>query len=254
MPEDRPTDLKQLAQRLEELAAEGQDLIQWGTNDAIGEWIARLHHELEWADQLVKRLDPERHGEVSIWQPQFRRMSNLATTASRYAGFALALHDKVSAWADIDLLLPPPPASGLFLAEADRPFTAWRHASELLSAAEEAVWAADPYLQDPALELFVNVPASANVRLLGRENSAANPATVHRFAAERGGATEYRVSAHSDMPHDRFLGVDGQVYVSGASFKDIGKRFSVFLRIDDADVSGALIDRFETLWANAERI
>ena len=116
-----------------------------------------------------------------------------------------------------------------FVVDPNTEFSSWQRIRELVEGATTEVWAVDPFISSAALPLFLPLPSTVSVRLLTVSKQAADIADWTRFVQERGGASELRLAAKSDMFHDRFLGIDGVVYMSGSSFKDIGRRFSALI-------------------------
>jgi hypothetical protein len=71
-----------------------------------------------------------------------------------------------------------------------------------------------------------------------------------KFNQERGGTCEARVGL--DDQHDRYLVIDTRAFLSGASFKDLGKRESVIT--ETVELRDAIVTVFERRWASAQVI
>ena len=81
-----------------------------------------------------------------------------------------------------------------------------------------------------------------------KERKAELAVAVRRLGANR----EVEIRASSAF-HDRFVfGDDGHVHVMGTSLNGVGVRLSVMVRLEEAEVVGAVKSAFESAWTNGE--
>ena len=118
-----------------------------------------------------------------------------------------------------------PPVEGVFF--DGKIFDAYKFASDLIRSAKERIILIDNYVDDTVLQMLDkrqdNVAASiytkeinANLKLdVQKHNAQYRPIDIHQFADS----------------HDRFLLIDDNVYLIGASLKDLGKKMFAFSKI-----------------------
>jgi hypothetical protein len=118
-----------------------------------------------------------------------------------------------------------PPVEGVFF--DGKIFDAYKFASDLIRSAKERIILIDNYVDDTVLQMLDkrqdNVAASIytkeiNAKLnldVQKHNAQYRPIDIHQFADS----------------HDRFLLIDDNVYLIGASLKDLGKKMFAFSKI-----------------------
>lgn len=118
-----------------------------------------------------------------------------------------------------------PPVEGVFF--DGKIFDAYKFASDLIRSAKERIILIDNYVDDTVLQMLDkrqdNVAASiytkeinAKLKLdVQKHNAQYRPIDIHQFADS----------------HDRFLLIDDNVYLIGASLKDLGKKMFAFSKI-----------------------
>ena len=118
-----------------------------------------------------------------------------------------------------------PPVEGVFF--DGKIFDAYKFASDLIRSAKERIILIDNYVDDTVLQMLDkrqdNVVASiytkeinAKLKLdVQKHNAQYRPIDIHQFADS----------------HDRFLLIDDNVYLIGASLKDLGKKMFAFSKI-----------------------
>ncbi|MBR1799812.1 MAG: virulence RhuM family protein [Bacteroidales bacterium] len=119
-----------------------------------------------------------------------------------------------------------PPVEGIFF--DGQVFDAYRFVSDLVRSAKQRISLFDNYIDDtvltlldkrePAVEATIYTKSiSPQLALdLKRHNSQYRPITITQF----------------DRVHDRFLCIDDTIYHVGASFKDLGKKWFAFSRLE----------------------
>ena len=118
-----------------------------------------------------------------------------------------------------------PPVEGVFF--DGKIFDAYKFASDLIRSAKKRIILIDNYVDDTVLQMLDkrqdNVVASiytkeinAKLKLdVQKHNAQYRPIDIHQFADS----------------HDRFLLIDDNVYLIGASLKDLGKKMFAFSKI-----------------------
>lgn len=131
-------------------------------------------------------------------------------------------------------------------------FDAYVTLKEILDAAAHSVTVVDPYTDDATLRPLLTLGTGVQVRLLTVKPSKDFAHAVERFREQWGGNIEARKGIK--QLHDRFLLVDGRVFFSGASFKDLGQRGSMIDEIRSEAVKDAVKKDVEASWKEAEPI
>ena len=118
-----------------------------------------------------------------------------------------------------------PPVEGVFF--DGKIFDAYKFASDLIRSAKKRIILIDNYVDDTVLQMLDkrqdNVSASiytkeikASLKLdVQKHNAQYRPIDIHKFADS----------------HDRFMLIDDDVYLIGASLKDLGKKMFAFSKI-----------------------
>ena len=194
---DRPRDLRGVSEQLSELAEWGRGLQPIaGTRTLVDsadrvEWMLAREEVVEWAQAVTQRVDAQR-AERLPWVPRARNVFwNEEQVFDAHVAAALSLVLRLRVWADeVDILDEPAPET--VIVDADTPFSSWLRIGSLISSATSEVWVTDPYINDDALTLFLNVPSGAALRLLTRQGKGQTPDAWQRFCRQRGGLNECR--------------------------------------------------------------
>ncbi|MEO9254385.1 MAG: hypothetical protein ABI305_02510 [Tepidiformaceae bacterium] len=247
---DRPKDPRTVCEQLSRLVDWGKELQRRYSSDAERyEWIQARLEVIEWARYVSAKVDAAFEARI-LWQPPTNPLRNIDRMFDASVAATEVIRTRICVWADkLEILDEPSPE--FVLLDANTPFSSWKRIGELVATAATEVWAADPYITDDALPLFLKVASAATVRLLTREDQTPTPAGWKKFCGERGGTSKVHLGSKDQMFHDRFFGVDDRVFLSGASLKDVGKRFSVLTQLDDAAHAAYVRAKFEALWASS---
>ena len=111
---------------------------------------------------------------------------------------------------------------------------ATRAIAEQFARATDEVVIIDPYVGSGTIRLLAWVPATVEVTVIGSKIEAEATAEAATLRAHGRRLRVVKVPPQA-MPHDRWFRVDGVWWHSGASLKDLGRRFSRISRIDDAE-------------------
>lgn len=243
----RPTTLRGVADHLAELVARGENLqAAYATDEELEAWILESLEVVEWDRYVVRSADPAFESRLQ-WRPPENYTRGVKHLFDTFVAARRALEMRIRVRADASDLLDQPPRE-FVLVDDGKPFTEWLRLAGLISAATSTVVAVDPYIGDDTLALFVPVSSAVSLRLLSREGQSPTAAGWARFCKERGGTNELRLVPHKQMFHDRFLAIDGRVFLSGASFKDVGTRFSTLIEFTDQDLRAEVAHRIDALW------
>ncbi|MBI5947074.1 MAG: hypothetical protein HY875_02930 [Chloroflexi bacterium] len=246
----KPTNLRSLRQQVQDLLQRGEEISsrsgERGIDAEILSWLLDYDHVLRWAEVVATRVAPDKARKLNWSTASDPDLWPLFSGAKVHVQVLL---NAITVWEAEGRLFAEPPRE-FVLIDADTPYSTWVRLQALLNSAKRELWVADPYLREEALELFVRVPAQASLRLLGSDRPPA-VGVWQKFQQERGGTSEYRVAKESERFHDRFLGLDGRVFLSGASLKDAGRRFSALIEFADAAVASAVTSQFEQLWGKS---
>ena len=144
-------------------------------------------------------------------------------------------------------------ATGVFA--PGQTFRAWQEFRGVVRSAAKSVWIEDAWLDGEVVALLGDdVPAGAGLRVLGPKKSNRHwngaLASLKRLGAEMLGRLEVCVS---DDVHDRHVYVDGKVWRSSESFKDMAKKRTTKL-VPEAENAEALLADFERRWSDARRV
>lgn len=243
----RPTTLRGVADHLADLVAWGENLqAAYATDEELEAWILGRLEVVEWDRYVVRSADPAFESRI-IWRPPESRAWGLKRMFDTLVAATRTLEMRIRVRADASDLLDQPPRE-FVLVDDGKPFTEWLRLAGLISAATSTVIAVDPYIRDDTLALFVQVDSAVSLRLLSREDQSPSAVSWAKFRKERGGPNELRLAPHKEMFHDRFLAIDGRVFLSGASLKDVGNRFSTLIEFTDPDLRANVAHRIDALW------
>ena len=120
-------------------------------------------------------------------------------------------------------------------------YDAYKLVVSLIKTAKTSITVIDNYLDSSILDMLENKSASVAVTLITANQQRLSKQHVLTFSAQHG---QVQVISNKDF-HDRFLIVDGkEVYVFGASFKDLGNKCFAVFKYEDC---GELLVRVEGL-------
>ena len=118
-----------------------------------------------------------------------------------------------------------PPVEGVFF--DGKIFDAYKFASDLIRSAKERIILIDNYVDDTVLQMLDKRQDNATASIYTKEINAKLKLDVQKHNAQ------YRpIDIHQFADsHDRFLLIDDNVYLIGASLKDLGKKMFAFSKI-----------------------
>jgi len=248
-PSERPAQLEGVADQLEDLCNRAESILAgatvYDTDAASLKWLEDFFEVFGWARIVSDRLVPARASEFN-WQAQVPNSADVWSQFSGYKVVARAALSSVRSWAAERRFFPETKGDFVLL-HADTPFSSSLHLEALLESAQQNVWIADPYLKKDALLHLLAVRKGTSLRLLGRDEPP-TAALWQKFSIERGGTSEYRICPKASMFHDRFLAIDGRLFLSGASIRQLGERFSALVEVEDARLVGHIEGLFESTW------
>jgi len=138
------------------------------------------------------------------------------------------------------------------LIDARTPHSAYVFLRDIIEGASQSILVADPYVDRSLFPLLSNVKPSVAIRILTRQQNLPRDFAeeLHRFQQEKG----VRIEARSGLQdfHDRLLAVDGRLFLSGASFKDLGKKGSVVTEL--SDIRAEALKQLEQSWSSATAV
>ena len=222
-------------------------------DDVIVEWYRARSKAIQWAQIVCRRRDEARHDSLE-WQPTSPYVHS-ATQLQLFPRFAESLQHlttQIKAWADeIDLF--DEPASATYVLVGGEPYSAWQKCREVVSGAQTTLMLVDPYVSRETLDLLLSAQSAVEINVLTMKEELPSdfPTDWAKWLHERSGNAECRTLSKADMPHDRFLFVDGSVYFSGASFKDVGGRLSVLAPLEQAGLVSAVTSELDAAWQKA---
>jgi hypothetical protein len=117
----------------------------------------------------------------------------------------------------------------------------------MLISARKKVDIIDPFVDDSIFELYLDdVHPNASIKLL----------TTHMYGKFREVAKRFKIQKPnfeirtSNEVHDRYLIIDGRVWVIGQSLKDAGMKPSYIVELVDKD---RILGLFQKLWNRAKK-
>ncbi len=111
---------------------------------------------------------------------------------------------------------------------------ATRAITEQFARATREIVIIDPYVGRETIRLLTWVPSTVDVTVIGSRIEADAAVEARTLRAHGRHIRVVRVPA-SAMSHDRWFRVDDAWWHSGASLKDLGRRFSRISKVDDAE-------------------
>jgi len=135
---------------------------------------------------------------------------------------------------------------------AQSPHSAYVVIRDIVEEAKQSITLVDPYVDRTLFPLLSNVGVGVTLRILTRARTVPTdfPLEAAKFSEEHQVPTEVRCGL--DDSHDRFLVVDGRLYFSGASFKQLGEKLSVVASITTQ--AKELSEEIENRWAAASKV
>lgn len=130
----------------------------------------------------------------------------------------------------------------------------------LLGTLAGTVRISDPYFGRRTLDLLAAANATATVRLLTARASGEKQERLERLAAElcqERSNVQVRIASQAKISHDRFVVTDKELIIVGHGLKDVGRRDSFIIRLDDSVASDAraeAISRFDMRWDKATAV
>lgn len=119
------------------------------------------------------------------------------------------------------------PSQGIFF--DGQTFDAWNFASDLVRKAQKSLILIDNFIDDSVLMLFSKSAKNVKVTIYTKSTNKQLDADLKKFNNQY----EPVVIKQFSKSHDRFLIIDEkEVYLIGASLKDLGKKWFGFSRID----------------------
>jgi hypothetical protein len=172
--------------------------------------------------------------------------------SARYEGYTRELKDEIGYLEGcIDRLKlyeePQVDAQSFDVGDA---FSGLKAVTKIIESATKTILVVDGYVDHTTLDIISIKAAPVSVQLLTKAKSitAHFRVAAKAFAAQHG-PLEIRAS---EKIHDRFLIVDGnQVYQSGASIKDLGKKASTLMAIADPNMGSAMQGVIQAYWAGS---
>jgi hypothetical protein len=150
----------------------------------------------------------------------------------------------------LDLKGVKAPRQEIFIKQGDT-YTARQHVRAILTEAKRSIDIQDNYIGDPdflnIVQPYVSQNPNLRLRILTGRTDQVFVSDIKQF---QGQYPNTEVRRHANC-HDRFIITDGsQVYHSGHSFKDLGKKASAITKFEDSGQTQGVIDNFEDWWQN----
>ena len=129
------------------------------------------------------------------------------------------------------------------------PHSAYVLLRDMIEGSSQGLFLIDPYIDRSLFPLLSNVRVSVATRILTRRQNLPSDfgTELSLFSQQTGLGLEVRCGIQDF--HDRFLVADDLLLLSGASFKDLGKKGSVVTEIKD--IKRELLGDLESRWATA---
>jgi hypothetical protein len=166
---------------------------------------------------------------------QFRQWANKVLKDYLLRGYAInsridRLEKKVTEHDEkIDFFIRTslPPVEGIFY--DGQIYDAFHFVSDLIRSAKKAIRLIDNYVDDSVLNLMSSKQSGVIISIYTKSVSSQLQLAVDKFNAQYGGLTISKFT----ISHDRFLIIDDtELYLIGASLKDLGKKWFAFSKLD----------------------
>jgi len=236
--------LQEQLNQVEALIAKGQET----TLDEMDSWY-------EWTLTVIRRG----FSEASPKFEQFRDVKYGGWPPSHLGGQTAGYRQRLPRWArllrtwirEIDEFEAPAPPTEKYIPPRSQ-FDAYVLLKDIVEGAAGVIIVVDPYTDEGTLHRLISVGATVSIQVLTVNPSKDLAHALAAFRQQWGGQVEAR-QAPKEL-HDRFLLVDDRVFLSGASFKDLGQRGSVVTEVTSEAVKEAIRKDIEAPWNRAQPI
>jgi hypothetical protein len=125
-----------------------------------------------------------------------------------------------------------PPREGLFY--DGQIFDAFEFVQNLIKSAQRSIVLIDNYIDDSVLTMLGNKTKNITVNIYTKSVSEQLKLAAVKFNSQYGGL----VLKEFSFSHDRFLIIDDkEIYLIGASLKDLGKKWFAFSKLDKSNIA-----------------
>ncbi len=182
----------------------------------------------------------------AIPKPESTNMHNIGTSFINFRAFL----DEVIKGETLESKIQVEEFKKAFFLEANKPFSAYKIISELLTKSVTDLWMVDNYLESTSLDFFNSVNSQVGIkiitmRLLPRDGDFKT--ALNKFISEWGG-TKFEVKK-SNYFHDRYIIIDQtEVWHLGPSLNHLGVKPFMISQIQDQEIIKAIIDSFSAQW------
>ncbi len=118
-----------------------------------------------------------------------------------------------------------PPVEGVFY--DGKIFDAYKFASDLIRSAKKRIILIDNYVDDTVLQMLDKRQDNVKASIYTKDISASQKLDLQKHNAQYRPIDIYKFA----NSHDRFMLIDDDVYLIGASLKDLGKKMFAFSKI-----------------------
>ena len=144
---------------------------------------------------------------------------------------------RIGAWLQAIGAVSAPEADDELVLVAGEQYGAWSKLSSVLKRAQREIFLCDPYIGQRTLDLL-NSSAEQHVSLriltLASQLDSATRVAIPLLRGDRRSPLTVRTLKNEELPHDRFVVLDDdQVFLSGASLKDSGRRLSALTPLSE---------------------
>jgi hypothetical protein len=125
-----------------------------------------------------------------------------------------------------------PPREGLFY--DGQIFDAFEFVQNLIKSAQRSIVLIDNYIDDSVLTMLGNKAKDITVNIYTKSVSEQLKLAAVKFNSQYGGL----ILKEFSFSHDRFLIIDDkEIYLIGASLKDLGKKWFAFSKLDKSNIA-----------------
>lgn len=207
---------------------------QSGLVDGFDEWLKEWTRGSATLRERIRTLFPDRMGDVVWWQPV--GVTSTPAEIERCLRACELVVITVEVWLDsaggggrgvsqIDApdVLSAQADGGVHVLRRGDQYGAWIAYADLMAEAREGVLVVDPYCGRQTLDLLLNVDRAVPVRILTSEPQSRStfPAEWSHWKQDRAAIGECRTLPRQRISHDRFLLIDGRLFLSGASINGL---------------------------------
>lgn len=160
-------------------------------------------------------------------------------------------HFKLMKRGEDDLLGSP--LQPIFI-DPEKPYTSKRRFEELLEQLDAEVSICDPYFSSRTLDYVAQIGRATSVRILTEnvQDSGRVKRDLAAFTKEHPTRLEVRVSQPGHL-HDRYIIHRDEMFLVGASLKDLGKKQSIVVRLPGS-FSAEMSRAFNREWDRAAKL